>query len=312
MFNIFIDGREGTTGLRIFDRLSSMSDISLIILPESERKDPKRRAEAINDCDLAFLCLPDDAARESVSFVKNGRTKIIDTSTAHRTADGWTYGFPELSAERREAVISSSRTAVPGCHASGFIALVQPLVANGVISGDTPISAFSLTGYSGGGKKMIAAYEEEGRPVLYDAPRQYGLTQTHKHLPEMKKICSLDQEPVFVPVVGDFYSGMEVTVPLFGSMLKNGYTKEKIASLYEDFYKGPIVNYSADADADGFASACAMSGLDSMSVSVMGNDDRMVLISRFDNLGKGASGAAVQCMNLMLGRDETQGLVLNR
>jgi len=312
MFNVFIDGREGTTGLRIFDRLSAMTDISLIVLPEFERKDPARRAEAINDCDLAFLCLPDDAARESVSFVKNEKTKIIDTSTAHRTAEGWAYGFPELSPDKRKAVVGSKRTAVPGCHASGFIALVEPLVSAGILSGDALLSAFSLTGYSGGGKKMIAAYEDDGRPVLYDAPRQYGLTQTHKHLPEMKKICALEKEPVFVPVVGDFYSGMEVTVPIFGGMLKNGYNKEKIASFYEDFYKGPFVRYSAEADADGFASACAMSGLDSMEVSVMGNDDRMVLVSRFDNLGKGASGAAVQCMNLMLGRDETDGLVLNR
>ncbi len=312
MYNVFIDGREGTTGLRIFDRLSAMKDISLIVLPEEERKDPKRRAEAINDCDIAFLCLPDDAARESVSFIKNENTKVIDTSTAHRTSPEWVYGFPELSAERRQAVINSKRTAVPGCHASGFIALVAPLVKEGIIAPDSLLSAFSLTGYSGGGKKMIAAYEGEERPSLYDAPRQYGLTQTHKHLPEMKKIAGLDFDPVFVPVVGDFYSGMEVTVPLFGSMVKKGYTKDSIAKLYGEFYNGPVVSFSSDVDEDGFASACAFSGLDSMTLTVGGNDDRLVLIARYDNLGKGASGAAVQCMNLMLGREETDGLILKK
>ncbi len=303
---VFIDGKAGTTGLRIYERLEQFEGIELITLSDEKRKDPVARKEALNSADVAFLCLPDDAARESVSLIENENTVVIDTSTAHRTLDDWAYGFPELSPAHREKLKTSKRIAVPGCHASGFISLVYPLVEAGALDGNENLSCFSLTGYSGGGKKMIADYEEEPDELL-GAPRQYGLTQCHKHLKEMVKISGVASTPAFCPVVGDFYSGMEVTVPIFKSDLKNGFTADKIKELYKNKYTGPLVSY-CDESENGFLSAGILSGKDNMIVSVYGNDDRILLVARYDNLGKGASGAAVECLNIVLGNEETKGL----
>ena len=305
MTKVFIDGSAGTTGLRIYERLGNRSDLELMILPDALRKDPAARAEMLNSADIAFLCLPDQAAREAVSLVTSPNTVVIDTSTAHRTNPDWAYGFAELTG-KRAAVQASHRIANPGCHASGFVSLIAPLVENGLLKADAKLSCFSLTGYSGGGKNMIADYESPDRNPLLKGPRQYGLTQAHKHLPEMMKICGLDNAPVFCPVVGDFYSGMEVTVPLFASDLKGGI--EEIKNLYKSYYSSGLVKFAEEADPDGMLSAAAFSGRDDMSVSVYGNDDRIILVSRFDNLGKGASGAAIQNMNIVLGIDESTGL----
>lgn len=307
MVKVFIDGSAGTTGLRIHERLALRRDIEMITLTEELRKDTEARREALNKADLVFLCLPDAAAVESVSLINNDHTAVIDTSTAHRTLDGWTYGFPELTGQR-EKIASSKRIANPGCHASGFISLVAPLTENGLLSKDAALSAFSLTGYSGGGKKMIAQYEEEGRDVLLDAPRMYGITQKHKHLPEMQKLCGLNTAPIFCPIVSSYYAGMEVTIPLFKDMV-NG-SVEDIRELYRSYYASGMIHYADAADEAGFMSGGAYAGRDTMEVSVQGNDDRILLVSRFDNLGKGASGAAIQNMNLVLGVDETTGLVL--
>ncbi len=305
MKKVFIDGSAGTTGLRILDRLSERSDLSLILLSEENRKDPAARKEALNGADIVFLCLPDPAAVEAVAMTENPDTVIIDTSTAHRTAPGWTYGFPELTG--KDAVAASKRIANPGCHASGFIALVRPLVDAGLVSADTGLSCFSLTGYSGGGKKMIAQYEDPERDPLLGAPRQYGLPQQHKHLREMQAVCGLDVAPAFCPIVADFYSGMEVTVPLFGKDLKG--TAADVIEAYKAVYKGPLV-FTAEGDEEGFLSASAFSGRDDMEITVKGNAERLLLTARFDNLGKGASGAAIQNMNIVLGVDETTGLVI--
>ncbi len=303
---VFIDGKAGTTGLRIYERLGSFDGIELITLDDEKRKDPACRKEALNSADVAFLCLPDDAARESVSLIENDNTVVIDTSTAHRTLDDWAYGFPELSPAHREKLKSSKRIAVPGCHASGFISLIYPLVEAGALDGSENLSCFSLTGYSGGGKKMIADYEEEPGALL-GAPRQYALTQSHKHLKEMVKITGINNAPIFCPVVGDFYSGMEVTVPIFKSDLKNGFDIEKIKEFYRKKFTGPLVKYCEESE-EGFISAGILSGKDSMIVSVYGNEDRIILVARYDNLGKGASGAAVECLNIVLGNDDTEGL----
>ena len=307
---IFIDGKAGTTGLRIFERLENFAGIEIITLSDEKRKDINARKEALNSADIAFLCLPDDAARESVSLIENDNTVVIDTSTAHRTDEAFAYGFPELSEKHKEKLKNSKRIAVPGCHASGFIALVYPLIESGILGENENFSCFSLTGYSGGGKKMIAEYEDAEREELLDAPRQYGLTQQHKHLKEMKAISKIENAPVFCPVVAPFYSGMEVTVPIFKNMLKNGTTIEDIKSVYKEKYQGPIVNFNENNDEAGFISAGAFSGLDSMEISVFGNEDRIILTARYDNLGKGASGAAIECLNIVLGQDETTGLVI--
>ena len=304
MHKVFIDGSAGTTGLKIVERLSSRKDLSLIILPEDLRKDIGARKEAINQADIAFLCLPDAAAIEAVSLASD-KVKIIDTSTAHRTNPSWAYGFAELEG-LREKIINSNRIANPGCHASGFISLVYPLVKAGLISKDENLTCFSLTGYTGGGKKMIAEYESQDRPTLFDAPRQYGLSQSHKHLPEMSKICSLNTLPLFCPIVADFPQGMEVTVPLFKSQVKG--TIEDIKEIYKGVYNGKIVKYCENADEGGLLSASSMANRDDMEISVFGNEDRILLVSRFDNLGKGASGAAIQNMNVILGIEETTGL----
>lgn len=306
MKKIFIDGSAGTTGLRIAERLESRKDIELIKLSEENRKDIAARKEAINLADIAFLCLPDAAAIEAVSLIENDNTVVLDTSTAHRTNEDWAYGFPELSKEHEEKIKNSKRIAVPGCHASGFIALIYPLVEKGILDKNALLSCFSLTGYSGGGKKMIAEYEASDKDNLLNAARQYGLSQNHKHLPEMKAITGIKNEPVFIPVVDNFYSGMEVTVPLFASEI-NG-TVEDIKKAYKEKYQGPLVNYVEDFDEQGFVSANKLSFKDSMEISVSGNKDRILLIARYDNLGKGASGAAVECMNIVLGVSKTEGL----
>ena len=303
--NVFIDGSAGTTGLRIAERLAARRDLNLIRLPEALRKNPAARKEAINSADIVFLCLPDDAAREAVALVSNPRVKIIDTSTAHRTAPGWVYGFPELAGQR-EKLAAATRIANPGCHASGFVALVAPLVQQGILEPGALLSCFSLTGYSGGGKKMIAAYEDSARSALLAAPRQYGLTQQHKHLKEMKALCALENEPVFCPIVGDFYSGMEVTVPLFARQV-NG-TADDIRDIYRTYYTDGLVRFTETPDSDGLLSAAALAGRDDMEISVFGNDTRILLTARFDNLGKGASGAAIQNLNILLGIDQAMGL----
>ena len=305
MTNIFIDGSAGTTGLRIADRLAARTDITLLKLPEALRKDADARREMLNTADIVFLCLPDDAARESVSLIENPATAVIDTSTAHRTADGWVYGFPELSGQR-ERIAQSKRIANPGCHASGFIALIAPLTAAGMLSRDAALSCLSLTGYSGGGKKMIAEYESAERSPLLKGPRQYALTQQHKHLKEMVALCGIENAPIFCPIVADFYSGMEVTVPVFSKDLKGGI--DDIRALYASYYQNGLVRYCDEPDPDGMLSAAAFSGRDDMCLSVHGNEDRIILTARFDNLGKGASGAAIQNMNILLGIDEATGL----
>ena len=309
MMNVFIDGSAGTTGLRIADRLAARQDISLIRLPEELRKDNGARRDALYSADIAFLCLPDGAAVEAVALAGDSKVKIIDTSTAHRVNPQWVYGFPELKGQR-EKIAASNRIANPGCHASGFVALVAPLVQEGILKADAALTSFSLTGYSGGGKKMIAEYEGEGRNLLLNAPRQYGLTQQHKHLKEMVAVCGLERAPAFCPIVADFYSGMEVTVPLFADQLRGG--MEDIKALYRSCYSTGLVRFEEAADADGMLSACAFSGRDDMAVSVFGNEDRILLTARFDNLGKGASGAAIQNMNILLGLPEETGLCIGR
>lgn len=312
MKKVFIDGGAGTTGLRIVERLESRNDIELIKLTEENRKDTATRKKALNEADIAFLCLPDAAAIEAVSLIDNDKTVVLDTSTAHRTNSDWAYGFPELSKNAEEKIKNSKRIAVPGCHASGFISLIYPLIEKGIINKDILLSCFSLTGYSGGGKKMIAEYEDAERDELLNAPRQYGLSQTHKHLPEMTAVTGIENAPAFIPVVDAYYSGMEVTVPLFASQLNEGYTVEDVKETYKQKYNGPIVKYVEGFDEQGFVSANKLSFNDGMEISVSGNDDRILLISRYDNLGKGASGAAVECMNIVLGIDKTTGLeILN-
>ena len=303
MAKVFIDGSAGTTGLRIYERLGKRKDIELIILSDQLRKDIDARKDAINKSDIAFLCLPDKAAIEAVGLVENDNTVIIDTSTAHRTNDDWCYGFAELG-NLREKIASSKRIANPGCHATGFISLVKPLVDNNIIDKNEYLSCFSLTGYSGGGKSMIADYEGENKEQLC-APRMYGLTQQHKHIPEISKICNLNNAPVFSPIVSSYYSGMQVVVPLNAKQI-NGDIKT-VKAVYEDYYKTKVVSFCR-CDENGFLSASKLSGKDNLLVSVFGNDERITLVSRFDNLGKGSSGAAIQNMNIVLGVDETTGL----
>ena len=305
---VFIDGKEGTTGLKIHDRLKYIKDIELISLNEADRKNINKRKEALNSCDIAFLCLPDAAAAEAADMIENDNVILIDTSTAHRTEPGWTYGFPELGKEHTEKIINSKRIAVPGSHASGFIALIYPLIENNIISERAGLTTFSITGYSGGGRKMIAEYESCERDKKYGSPRQYAITQKHKHLKEMISVTGLNREPVFCPIVADFYSGMEVTVALFKEDLLNGNTVEDIKSIYKNKYNGKIVKYVENDDDNGFLEADYMAGFDNMIISVHGNDERILLTARYDNLGKGASGAAIECMNYKLGKDITDGL----
>ena len=305
MTKVFIDGSAGTTGLRIYERLELRKDIELIKLTEELRKNDAARKEAILNAEIAFLCLPDAAAIDAAKMADGSDTVIIDTSTAHRTNDDWAYGFAELTG-LREKIASSKRIANPGCHASGFIALVRPLIEAGILNKNAKLSCFSLTGYSGGGKKMIAQYEAEDADVLLEAPRTYGLNQSHKHLPEMKKLCMLENAPLFSPIVSSYYAGMEVTVPLFAEDVNGDI--EKIAKFYSDYYTGKLVKFAKECDESGFLSAGKLAGKDSMEISVFGNSERITLVSRFDNLGKGASGAAIQNMNIVLGIDEAAGL----
>ncbi len=310
MKKVFIDGSAGTTGLRIYDRIAQRNDLTLLTLCEEERKDPQKRKEMLNMADIAFLCLPDEAAIEAVSMIENENTVVLDTSTAHRTAAGWTYGFPELSQDIARSLKSSKRIAVPGCHASGFVALIRPLIESRLIPKSAQLTCHSLTGYSGGGKKMIAEYNSEAKNELLSAPRIYSLSCNHKHLKEMKAYTELDAAPIFCPIVSDFYSGMLVTVPLFKEQLASNCGIDDIKKIYSEKYNGKIVKYKENADENGFISAAGLSGSDSMEISVFGCDDRILLMARYDNLGKGASGAAVEAMNYRLGLDITTGLTL--
>jgi len=311
---VFVDGSEGTTGLRIHERFKGREDIELLTIAPELRKDEAERKKLINSSDVTFLCLPDAAAKEAVAMVENHKVKIIDTSTAHRTNNEWAYGLPELSAEHKAKIQAGSRIAVPGCHATGFISLVYPLIKEGILPEDYPISSFSLTGYSGGGKKMIAEYQEEERLTEYSAPREYGLGQQHKHLKEMKLITGLIREPLFSPIVADYYSGMLVSVPLYTDLLKKKQTPEQLQKLFADYYKEQlfikVMPYGAEAEKNGFLSSIDCTGWDGLNIYVTGNSDRVVLSAQFDNLGKGASGAAIQCLNLMLGCGEAAGLNL--
>ena len=305
---VFIDGSSGTTGLRIADRLAQRPEIELLSISAEGRKDVNERAKVINSADLAFLCLPDAASKEVMPLLRPD-VKVLDTSTAFRTDAAWDYGFPELKGQK-EKIQNSYRVAVPGCYASGFISIARPLVELGLAPADYPFSCTGISGYSGGGKKMIAEYEADELDPLYVAPRQYGLAQQHKHLREMCAIPGLTHAPVFAPIVANFYSGMETSVALFTSQLCPGKTAEDIRAAYAAKYTGPVVRYQDPACADGFLSAAAMSGKDSMVVSVSGNEERILLTSVFDNLGKGASGAALECLNLVMGREKGFGLDL--
>ena len=303
MTKVFIDGSAGTTGLRIWERLADRRDLTLVKLPEELRKNNDARQAALQDADIAFLCLPDAAAREAVALAGDSRVKIIDTSTAHRTCDDWAYGFAELSPAHREKIASSSRIANPGCHASGFIASVYPLVSSGIIPGDYPLTAYSLTGYSGGGKSLIAEYEDPGRDVRHESHRIYGLTLAHKHLPEMKKICGLTQAPVFSPILGDFYEGMATTI------LLPGFDSEKVWDCLNAHYEGQkLVTVAPLGGDEPVIYASTLAGKDSMRLIVSGHKDQTMVTALFDNLGKGASGAAIQNMNILLGLDEATGL----
>ncbi len=307
---VFIDGSVGTTGLRIHERLSSRTDIQLISIDETKRKELSFRKEAIESADVAFLCLPDAAAIEIVEALGSSPVKILDTSTAHRTNPDWAYGFAELGNEFYQKILSSNRIAVPGCHASGFCSIVKPLVEYGIIGADYPIVCTSVTGYSGGGKKMIAEYEATDRASEFSSPRQYGLTQKHKHLPEMKAICGLDFEPCFSPIVADFYSGMTVSVPLNARLLKKKVSAKDIHEIFSQHYQGKKLISVNPFGFEGLLAANSLSGKDSMEITVTGNDERILIASSFDNLGKGASGAAIQCFNLITGADETAGLTI--
>ena len=351
MTKVFIDGSAGTTGLRIYDRLAKRSDITLLTLSSDLRKDEAARKEMLNACDIAFLCLPDAAAIQAASMIENPKTVVIDTSTAHRTNPEWTYGFPEILPDEN-AISQAKRIANPGCHASGFIALVAPLVKQGILDAAAQLTCFSLTGYSGGGKSMIAQYEAAGfgegaapgagvapgagaapgagvgaaqgtaaapgasaEQALLEAPRVYGLSQQHKHLPEMVAMCALEHEPIFCPTVAPFYAGMEVCVPVFASQLTASYAtannaKQAIEQAYREFYAKGFVHFVPEEQAaeQGFLSAAAFTGRDDMQVSVCGSGERLLLVARFDNLGKGSSGAAIQNMNLVLGVSPALGL----
>ncbi len=307
---VFIDGAGGTTGLRIHDRLASRPDIELLKLPPEAAKEPSEKKRALNSCDAAILCLPDAAAKEAVGMIENSAVTIFDTSTAHRTASGWAYGFPELGPAFLSAIHPGARIAVPGCHASGIIALIRPLVEAGAVSPSTLLTCYSMSGFSGGGKSMIAQYEASELNVHLSSPRQYALGQNHKHLPEICAFTKLETAPAFIPVVSNYYSGMVVTVPLFSSTLIGGATQDSLREIYRKKYRGPVVMYMEQLSEDGYIASDSLSGKDTMEISVAGNDERILLIARYDNLGKGASGAAVQCLNIVSGAPETMGLEL--
>lgn len=305
---VFIDGKEGTTGLRIFERLEGRSDLELLTLPEDKRKDEAARKVAINSCDIVILCLPDGPAKEAISLVENENVAIIDASTAHRTAEGWTYGFSQISKSQEDAIKSSKRIANPGCHASGFIALVSPLIEAGVLARNANLSCTSITGYSGGGKSMIADYQSENKDEDLFAPRIYANTQSHKHLAEMVHVCGLQNPPIFQPIVSDFYSGMLVSVPIFAKDISC--SVQELKEIYKAKYNGDIVKYSEELECESFISASSHSGCDGMEIAVRGNEERIVLTARYDNLGKGASGSCVESVNMLLGKNNNIGLKL--
>ena len=308
---VFIDGQEGTTGLQIHQRLAARSDIELLAIDPEKRKDPEERKKLLNAADLVFLCLPDAAAREAVAMIEDGRTGVIDASTAHRTAEGWVYGFPELLAGQRARIKFAKRVADPGCHASGFLAAAAPLTELGILPKDYPVTCYSLTGYSGGGKKMIAQYEAEGKETALFSPRIYGTGLKHKHLPEMQAYSGLEHPPVFCPIVDDYYSGMATALMLHNRLLKGQPTAEDVCEILARYYEGETLVTVAPFDREGsFLAANALAGTDRMEISVSGHEGQTLIVARFDNLGKGASGAAVQNMNLMLGFRETEGLTL--
>ena len=303
MTKVFIDGSAGTTGLRIYERLSERKDLELLILSEELRKNTDARRQMLAQADIAFLCLPDKAAMEAVSLIENDHVAVIDTSTAHRTNDSWAYGFAELSPAHREAIRNSKRIANPGCHASGFIAGCYPLVAHGIVPADFPFTAYSLTGYSGGGKALIAEYEAADRDVRHESHRIYGTTLQHKHLPEMQKICGLAKQPVFSPILGDFYAGMAT------SILLPGFDAKTVWECLSDHYAGEeIVTVAPFGGDEALVYASTYAGKDTMRIQVSGHEDQAMVTAIFDNLGKGASGAAIQNMNILLGVDETTGL----
>ena len=314
MTKVFIDGSEGTTGLRIYERFEKRDDIEIIKIDPELRKDPAERARLINSSDITFLCLPDAASKESVSLVSNPDVRIIDASTAHRTEEGWAYGYPELSNEHREAIRTGKRIAVPGCYATGFITIAYPLIKGGIVPKDYPVSAFAVSGYSGAGKKTIAVYEDKDRDVEFDSPREYALSQQHKHLKEMQKISGLSRTPLFSPIIADYYSGMFVSLPFYADMLNGKQTPLSIHEYMSEYFKGQrfikVMPFGSEADTNGFIGANNLSGWDGLQLFVTGNEERILLTTRFDNLGKGASGAAIQCMNVMLGCDEAKGLNL--
>lgn len=314
MKKVFIDGSEGTTGLRIFERFEGRDDIEILKIPSELRKDPDEIRKYINASDITFLCLPDAAAREAVAMVQNENTIIIDTSTAHRTQEGWAYGYPELSPEHRKAIKTGKRIAVPGCYATGFITIAYPMVAKGMLPKDYPVAAFAMSGYSGAGKKTIEVYESCVREEELDAPREYALSQNHKHLKEMQAITGLTRTPLFSPLICDYYSGMVVTLQFYADMLNGKPTPEKVHELFEAYYKGEqfikVMPFGKEAEYNGFLAGNACAGWDGIEIYVTGNEDRILVSTRFDNLGKGASGAAVQCLNILLGCEENKGLVL--
>ncbi len=307
-YKVFIDGQEGTTGLQINDRIAKRGDVQLLVIDEKYRKDPAARRELLNEADVAFLCLPDDAARESVSLIENDKTIVIDTSTAHRTEAGWAYGFPELSVKHRSAIATSHRIANPGCHATGFIVSAYPLISNGIVGKDTSLSCVSLTGYSGGGKKMIAQYEAKDRPVELESPRMYALTQAHKHIPEMTAVTGLENAPVFCPIVCDFYSGMAVTISLTPDRLKKDMSRNELFEFFKSYYQNEGL-ISVHGECEGMVAANELENKPNLKIYVLGTDERITVTSVFDNLCKGASGAAVQNMNIALGIDETYSIL---
>ena len=314
MTKVFIDGREGTTGLKIYERLGARKDIEILAIPDEHRKEPAARQEYINKSDITFLCLPDESAKESVGLCQNAGTVIIDASTAHRTCPGWAYGFPELSQVHRNKIKDGKRIAVPGCHASGFISLAYPLVSENILPADYPLVCYSLTGYSGGGKKMIAEYESSDRSGLLDSPRQYGISQNHKHLKEMQHICGLSRAPIFSPIVADYPQGMEVSLPLYRDMRTGVDSARRLYEFFREYYRDQkmieVLPYAGEGVLDrSFIASNMYSGDNRMYILIAGNDERILLCSLFDNLGKGASGAAVQCMNISLGMDEAYSLV---
>ncbi len=309
MKKVFIDGKEGTTGLKIFERFENRSDIELLLIDSDKRKDAAERAKLINESDITFLCLPDQAAVEAVSLVKNDKTKIIDASTAHRTLDGWAYGFPELGDDFRRRIRESNRIAVPGCYASGFNSIVYPLIKSGFIDRDYDIVCYALSGYTGAGKKGIAQYEDENRDTELDSPRLYALTQEHKHLKEMKAISGLSKFPIFSPVICDYPRGMVVCIALYTDRMNKKYTVDDIYEMMSAHYEGsPIVKVRRPGYTTGMIGSNNFAQRDDMEIEINGNADRILITSRFDNLGKGASGAAIQCMNIATGIDETTGL----